>query len=95
VIFRARAARFDEEYARVARQLRELALEEFGCLEFIAICEDNQEIALSYWPDQACIQRWKQQADHLMAQQLGRERWYADYCVEITQVLRAYAKPES
>jgi len=85
----------DDEYSFVARQLRTLALDEFGCLEFTSVCEDGGEIALSYWPDQAAILRWKQQVDHLMAQQLGRERWYESYSVEIAQIMRAYAKPKA
>ncbi|MDB5813748.1 MAG: hypothetical protein JWN23_865 [Rhodocyclales bacterium] len=96
VIFRARMAHpmahVDEEYSRLAQQLRTLALQDFGCLEFVAVREDDQEMALSYWPDQASIVRWQQQADHLMAQQLGRERWYSAYSVEVAQVLRAYEK---
>lgn len=93
VIFRAVARQLDAEYSRVAAQLRELALSRFGCLEFVAVNEDGQEVALSYWPDLDSIRAWKADADHLLAQQLGRERWYAGYRVQIAQVLRDYAFP--
>lgn len=52
VIFRAKIAKLDDEYNKVAQRLRDLALTEFGCLEFHALTEGNDEIALSYWPDQ-------------------------------------------
>lgn len=90
VIFRATARALDADYAAMAAQLRELALTQFGCLEFVAVTEGSQEVALSYWPDEVGIRAWKQQADHLMAQQLGRERWYSDYRVEVAQVQRRY-----
>lgn len=90
VIFRATARALDAEYAATAAHLRELALRDFGCLEFVAVTEGDQEVALSYWPDEARIRAWKQQADHLMAQQLGRERWYSGYTVEIAEVRRRY-----
>lgn len=90
VIFRARARQLDAEYAAMAARMRELALTEFGCLDFCAVTEGDQEVALSYWPDEASIRAWKQHADHLMAQQLGRERWYAAYSVEVAEVKRAY-----
>jgi heme-degrading monooxygenase HmoA len=90
VIFRATARTLDADYAAMAAQLRELALTQFGCLEFVAVTEGSQEVALSYWPDEVGIRAWKQQADHLMAQQLGRERWYSDYRVEVAQVQRRY-----
>lgn len=93
VIFRATARQLDEEYSRVAAQLRELALSRFGCLEFVAVNEGGQEVALSYWPDLDSIGAWKANADHLLAQQLGRERWYAGYRVQIAQVLRDYTFP--
>ncbi len=35
VIFRARVRMLDENYGAVARRMRELALREFGCTEFI------------------------------------------------------------
>ena len=92
VIFRATARALDTDYAATAAHLRELALRDFGCLEFLAVTEGEQEIALSYWPDEASIRAWKQQADHLMAQRLGRERWYASYSVEVAEVKRAYKR---
>jgi len=90
VIFRAKARQLDAEYTAMAAHLRELALKEFGCLDFCAVTEGDQEVALSYWPDEASIRAWKQHTDHLMAQQLGRERWYASYSVEVAEVQRAY-----
>jgi len=93
VIFRARVRQLDAEYAAMAARMRELALTEFGCLDFCAVTEGDQEVALSYWPDEASIRAWKQHTDHLMAQQLGRERWYASYSVEVAEVTRAYRSP--
>lgn len=93
VIFRARVRQLDAEYAALATQLRELALTQFGCLEFVAVTEGDEEIALSWWRDEADIRRWKAQADHLGAQRLGRERWYAAYRVQIAAITREYASP--
>jgi hypothetical protein len=61
-----------------------------------AFADGEPELALSYWPDEASIRAWKQHADHLMAQQLGRERWYSDYQVEVAEIKRQYtAHPAS
>jgi len=48
---------------------------------------------VSYWPDEASIRAWKQHTDHLVAQRLGRERWYASYTVDIAEVTRHYSHP--
>lgn len=93
VIFRAKAHALDAEYSAMAAQMRELALTRFGCLDFTAVTEGEQEIALSYWPDEASIRAWKQHTDHLAAQKMGRERWYASYSVEIAEVTRCYRHP--
>lgn len=93
VIFRAKARDLDAEYSAMAAHMRQLALTQFGCLDFTAVTEGDQEVALSYWPDEASIRAWKQHTDHLMAQRLGRERWYASYAVEVAEVTRRYQHP--
>jgi heme-degrading monooxygenase HmoA len=94
VIFKARIRALDDDYARVAARLRELALSEFGCIEFQAVSEGENEVALSYWPDEASIQRWRAHPEHREAQRLGRERWYASYSVQIGRIEREYAGGE-
>jgi heme-degrading monooxygenase HmoA len=90
VVFRARVRAFDAEYSAMAARMRELALTQFGCLEFHAVTEGDDEIALSYWPDEAAIRAWRAHPEHVLAQQLGRERWYASYTVQIAAVTREY-----
>jgi len=90
VIFRARIRQFDTEYPAMAARMRELALTRFGCLQFHAVTEGDQEIALSYWPDEASIRAWRAHPEHALAQQAGRERWYASYTVQVAQVTREY-----
>lgn len=90
VIFRARIRTLDDDYARTAARMRELALSEFGCLEFHAVAEGNEEVALSYWPDEDSISRWRKHPEHVLAQQAGRERWYESYSVQVARVTRQY-----
>ena len=93
VIFTATVGGQDSRYRKMAGQLRDLAIADFGCTDFISATEGEQEIAISYWPDEACIKAWKQQAEHLVAQQLGKEGWYKYYKVEVVKILRAYDGP--
>lgn len=51
VIFRARVAQLDEAYAVTANALRNMALRDHACLEFHAVTEGEEEVALSYWSD--------------------------------------------
>jgi heme-degrading monooxygenase HmoA len=93
VIFRARIRLSDPEYSATANRLRQLALSEFGCLEFHAATEGTNEIALSYWPDEESIRAWRAHPEHVKAQKRGREMWYESFSVEVAEVGRAYKSP--
>jgi heme-degrading monooxygenase HmoA len=90
VIFRAKIRSLDEQYVAVAARMRELALSRFGCLEFHAVSEGPDEVALSYWPDEASIKAWRAHPEHVEAQRLGREKWYESYSVEVARLERSY-----
>ncbi|WP_422138380.1 antibiotic biosynthesis monooxygenase family protein [Endozoicomonas sp. ALC020] len=90
VIFRATVKQLDQEYLELAQRMRELALDEYGCIEFIASTEGDQELAISYWPDKNSIHAWKNNPEHLIAQKKGKALWYLDYQVEIVEVLHKY-----
>ena len=94
VIFRAKVRAFDTEYSQTANRLRELALSEFGCVEFHAVTEGTSEVALSYWPSEAAIRAWKAHPEHVQAQKRGRERWYESYSVQVAQISREYSGAE-
>ena len=93
VIFRAKIRTTDDEYSRVAGRLRDLALSQFGCLQFVAVNEGRDEVALSYWPSEESIRAWKQNSEHVLAQELGRARWYESYIVQVASIQREYHWP--
>jgi len=90
VIFRAQTNELDDRYFEMAKRMRELAISRYGCLEFIAVTEGRQEIAISYWNDLEAIERWKADEEHRKAQELGRNYWYRSYTVQVVEVLREY-----
>lgn len=92
VIFTAKIAEMDAEYFDLASKLRERAINDYGCTEFISASQGSQEIALSYWPDLESIKRWKADELHIKAQELGRSDWYQGYRVEICEITRRYGE---
>ena len=54
---------------------------------------DRPVRGFSYWADADAVKAWKQNSDHLGAQALGRERWYAHYELRVARVERAYDGP--
>lgn len=91
VIFRAEINNLDQSYTGMAARMRELATSKYGCIEFVASTEGTQEIAISYWDNEAQIIAWKQDPEHQQAQQLGRSKWYKSYKVQVVKVEREYS----
>ncbi len=88
VIFRATINTLDTQYTSTASRLRELALGKYGCTEFTACCEGDQEIAISYWPNLEHIKAWHNDSEHQEAQALGKSKWYKSYQVQVTEIIR-------
>lgn len=93
VIFKAKIKALDEAYYKSVQLLREKALTQFNCQKFEAISEQNFEMALSYWNSLTDIQAWYQDAEHQVAQQLGKEKWYQSFSVEICKIEHHYSNP--
>lgn len=91
VIFKAKVKKFDAEYFATAQKMRDLAIDQYGCLDFVSSTEGDNELAISYWPSKDAILAWKQNAEHQQAQASGKSKWYASYQVEIVEVLHQYA----
>ena len=91
VIFEAQINQLDESYFVTANRMRELATSQYGCVEFTSITEGDKEISISYWQSLDDIKNWKQDEEHLQAQEMGKKRWYKNYSVKIAEVLKEYA----
>ena len=85
----------DDGYFEMAYAMFELATAQPGFLgmEWVYDAGQRTGITSSYWTDAEAITDWKQQADHLLAQRLGQQRWYRAYSVRIARVERDYRWP--
>ena len=90
VIFRAKVAKLDADYQKAVARLRELAFTAFGCVDFVSMNEGDSELTLSYWRDEDSIRKWKAHSEHVLAQELGREKWYGSYSVQVAEIRREY-----
>jgi len=95
VIFTSQRTEADDGYEAMAQAMYELALKQPGCLGAESTRgEEGLGITVAYFVDEASIRAWQQNARHLVAQQLGKERWYSHYEVRVAKVERAYRGPE-
>lgn len=91
VIFKAQLKAVDPSYHDTAARMRQKAIEDYGCLNFVSVNENNQEISISYWESEQAILNWKSDPEHQDAQQKGASRWYRNYTVEVVELKRAYS----
>ena len=89
VIFTSLRTDVVEEYSDTATRMVELAHEQPGFLG-VESAREGVGITVSYWDSLEAIRAWKQQAEHRMAQQTGRDRWYESYKTRICKVERDY-----
>ena len=89
VIFTSVRTDGDDGYNEMSERMDELAKVQPGYLG-IESARNETGITVSYWKDLQSIQQWKQQADHLLAQQKGIGDWYSFYKVRIALVERDY-----
>jgi heme-degrading monooxygenase HmoA len=82
-------------YAATAERMEQLAADRPGYLGIESARDaDGFGITVSYWTTPEAARAWKLVAEHLVAQELGRDRWYATYRVRIARVERDYGPPD-
>lgn len=89
VIFTSIRTEGDDGYAEMAERMAALAAEQPGYLGAES-ARDEVGITVSYWESLEAIRHWKINAEHLVAQKLGREKWYSAYKTRVCLVERDY-----
>lgn len=89
VIFTSLKREETKGYKEMAEKMEELAKQQPGYLGFEST-RNEIGISVSYWKDLESIKNWKNNSEHLLAQQLGKTKWYEHYSIRIAKVERDY-----
>jgi heme-degrading monooxygenase HmoA len=89
VIFTSLRTEIEDGYHDMATRMVELAAEQPGFLG-IESARDGLGITVSYWASTEAIRNWKKNAEHQLAQQFGREKWYSAFKTRVALVERDY-----
>ncbi len=79
-----------EGYSEMAEKMIQLAKLQPGYIGIESARDANLGITVSYWEDQQSILAWKNNVEHSLARELGREKWYQHYQVRVCKVEREY-----
>ncbi len=90
VIFSSIRTEGDNGYAEMADKMLKLAQQQEGYLGFESARNDIG-IAVSYWNSLDAINKWKENAEHMIAREKGREQWYKSFITRISRVESDYS----
>lgn len=92
VIFSSqRTAADDAGYGEMAQRMVQLGSSMPGFLGIESVRDDaGSGITVSYWSSLEAIAIWREQAEHKIAQSLGKAKWYQRYSLRICRVEREY-----
>lgn len=93
VIFSSQRTSIEQGYGQMADRMLVLAAEQPGYLGVESVRgDDGFGITVSYWQSMEDIKHWRANAEHRIAQETGKSRWYEHFEVRIARVERAYGK---
>jgi heme-degrading monooxygenase HmoA len=90
VIFISIRTAEDNGYANAAQRMAELAATQPGFLG-VESARNDIGITVSYWESLEAIKNWKNNPEHLMVQQAGKDVFYTSYKTRICKIERDYS----
>ncbi len=91
VIFSSRLTEDASDYETTADRMVELSASQPGFVSVQSVRDPSgRGITVCMWDSLEAIARWREQAEHVAAQRVGMQRWYAEYELTICEVLEAH-----
>ncbi len=93
VLFRSRLTpEAGDDYAAMADEMLARARSMRGFIDFKSFkAADGERLSVIHWESQETMRVWSDDLRHMVAQRLGRERWYDYFHVEVADIVRSYA----
>lgn len=90
IVFRSRLrAEHEAEYQRLGPEIEALGRSMPGFLSFESYTdEDGRRVSIVEFESESTLRAWREHPDHLEAQRQGRERFYAEYSIEVCEKIR-------
>jgi heme-degrading monooxygenase HmoA len=86
-----------DDYLDAAARLRPLLAEAEGFISierFESLSQPGKILSLSFWRDEAAVERWRNIEAHREVQAAGRAGIFSAYRLRVASVLRDYGKEE-
>ncbi len=93
ITFRSRLRdEFLDKYNETALKMLALAREMPGFISFKSYtADDGERISVIEFETEEHVTAWRNHPEHRTAQQLGRDKFYAEYHLSVSKTLRSYS----
>lgn len=84
----------DQDYFDLAAHLKGELEEIDGFISverFKSVSNEGKYVSLSFWRDERAVARWREHAEHRVAQERGKAEIFADFRIRVAQVVRDYS----
>lgn len=88
VIFTSVRTEGDNGYSDLAQRMAELSSQQEGFLGMEHARDNESGITICYWDSLESIAKWRENAEHKLAQQKGYETFYKAFATRICKVER-------
>jgi heme-degrading monooxygenase HmoA len=90
VLFRSKLVDAPDGYAEMAQEMVDTAKTMPGFIDYKSFkADDGERLTVVWWENEETLSVWRTHARHLVAQRLGRERWYEYYKIDVAEVVRS------
>lgn len=86
-----------QEYLTIAGQLKKFLEDREGFISierFQSLVDEEKILSLSFWENEQAIKSWRNEFEHRMAQQRGKQVLFESYRIRVAQVVRDYSHIE-
>ena len=92
VLFRSKLTdQAGDDYHAMAEEMLARARSMPGFVDFKSYAAaDGERISVIHWQSQETMRGWSDDVRHVIAQRLGREKWYEYFRLEVAEVVRSY-----
>jgi heme-degrading monooxygenase HmoA len=81
-----------DEYAPMAAEMSRLAATMPGLVDVKSFtAADGERVTVATFADEESQATWREHVEHRAAQRAGRERFYAEYSIQVCETVRAHS----
>ena len=86
-----------DSYLDIAGNLKEELIKSEGFIQserFSSLVNDRKLLSLSIWESEEAVSKWRNQTEHRISQQQGRNSIFESYTITVASKIRSYSDIE-